>query len=183
MAPNRAELDLAHPADIVQYDRISPNLIINSAAYTSVDSAEDERDLVFTVNAESPGAIARWAAARGAPMVHLSTDYVFDGSGDQPWREDDPTGPLSAYGASKLAGEKSVQAASGPHLIVRTSWVYSAHGRNFLRTLASLAAQRPELRIVADQVGAPTSAAVVAEGLARILAAPADGPDPPSKCA
>jgi dTDP-4-dehydrorhamnose reductase len=175
VAPSRSEVDLAHPAGIAeQLDRIWPNLIINSAAYTSVDSAEDERDLAFMVNAESPGAIARWAAARRVPLVQLSTDYVFDGSGDRPWREDDPTGPLSVYGASKLAGEKSVQAASGPHLIVRTSWVYSAQGRNFLRIVASLASQRSELKVVADQVGAPTSAAVVAEGLARILATAVD---------
>ena len=175
VAPNRSELDLTHPAEIAeQLDRISPHLIINCAAYTNVDKAEDERDLAFTVNAESPGVIARWAAAHRVPLVHLSTDYVFDGSGERPWREDDPTGPLSAYGASKLAGEKSVQAALGPHLIVRTSWIYAAEGRNFLRTIASLAAQRSELRVVADQVGAPTSAAVVANGLVQILGAPID---------
>jgi dTDP-4-dehydrorhamnose reductase len=172
VAPYRSELDLTHPAEIAeQLNRISPDLIINSAAYTNVDKAEDERDLAFTVNAESPGAIARWAAAHRVPLVHLSTDYVFDGSGDRPWREDDPTGPLSAYGASKLAGEKSVQAVSGLHLIVRTSWIYAAQGRNFLRTIASLAAQRSELRVVADQVGAPTSAAIVANGIVQILGA------------
>jgi dTDP-4-dehydrorhamnose reductase len=99
---------------------------------------------------------------------------VFDGSGERPWREEDPTGPLSAYGASKLAGEKSVQAASGPHLIIRTSWIYAAEGRNFLQTITSLAARRSELRVVADQVGAPTSAAVVANGLVQILRAPVD---------
>jgi dTDP-4-dehydrorhamnose reductase len=170
MAPNRAEFDLAHPADIAQYlDQISPNLIINSAAYTSVDSAEDERDLAFAVNAESTGAIARWAAARHVPLVQLSTDYVFDGSSDRPWRADDPTGRLSVYGASKLAGEKSVQATCR---LVRTSWIYAVEGRNFLRTIASLASQRSELRVVVDQVGAPTSAAVVAEGLIQILNAP-----------
>ena len=108
------------------------------------------------------------------PLVHLSTDYVFDGSGERPWREDDPSGPLSVYGASKLAGEKSVQAASGPHLIVRTSWIYAAQGRNFLRTIASLASQRSELRVVADQVGAPTSAAIVANGVVQILGASID---------
>jgi dTDP-4-dehydrorhamnose reductase len=175
LAMSRAELDLARPAEIAgQLDRIAPDLIVNSAAYTNVDRAEDERELAFRVNDESPGAISRWSAAHRVPLVHLSTDYVFDGRGDRPWREDDPTGPLSAYGASKLAGEKSVQAASGPHLIVRTSWVYCAEGQNFLRTIASLAAQRAELRVVVDQVGAPTSAAVVADGLVRILAPPGD---------
>jgi dTDP-4-dehydrorhamnose reductase len=175
VAPNRAELDFARPSDLAeQLDRIAPHLIINCAAYTNVDAAEDERDLAFTVNAQSPGTIARWAAAHGAPLVHLSTDYVFDGSGDRLWREDDPTGPLSVYGASKLEGEKSVRAASGPHLIVRTSWIYAAHGRNFLRTIASLASQRPELRVVADQVGAPTPAAIVANGVVQILGASID---------
>ena len=166
---------MARPAEIAdQLERISPHLIINCAGYTNVEKAEDERDLAFTVNAASPGAIAQWAAPHRVPLVHLSTDYVFDGSGDRPWREHDPTVPLSAYGASKLAGEKSVQAASGSHLIVRTSWIYAAEGRNFLRTIASLAAQRSELRVVADQVGAPTSAAVVANGLVQILRAPVD---------
>jgi dTDP-4-dehydrorhamnose reductase len=154
VAPTRSELDLANPAGIAErLEQISPHLIINCAAYTNVDKAEDERELAFTVNAESPEAIARWAAAHRVALVHLSTDYVFDGSGERPWREEDPTGPLSAYGASKFAGEKSVQAASGPHLIVRTSWIYAAEGRNFLRTIASLALQRSDLWVVADQVG------------------------------
>jgi len=175
VAPNRSELDLTRPTAIVeQLERIAPDLIINCAAYTNVDQAEDERELAFLVNAEGPGAMAQWAAAKRVPLVHLSTDYVFDGSGQRPWREEDPTGPLSAYGASKLAGEKSVQAACGPHLIVRTSWIYAAQGRNFLRTIASLAAHRSELRVVADQVGAPTSTAVVANGLVQILRAPVD---------
>jgi dTDP-4-dehydrorhamnose reductase len=173
VAPDRSELDLTRPSMIEdRLHQIGPDLIINSAAYTNVDRAEDERDLAFTVNAESPGAIARWAATRRVPLVQLSTDYVFDGSGERPWREDDPTGPLSAYGASKLAGERSIQAAGGPHLIVRTSWVYAVQGRNFLRTIAALATDREELRIVADQVGAPTSAAVIADALVRILVAP-----------
>ncbi len=151
---------------------MAPDLIVNPAAYTAVDRAEDERALAFLINAEAPGAIARWAARRGVPLVHFSTDYVFDGSGARPWREDDPTAPLSAYGASKLAGEDAIRATSGPHLIVRTSWVYAARGTNFLRTIARLARERGELRIVADQVGAPSSARLIANAVAAVVAAP-----------
>jgi dTDP-4-dehydrorhamnose reductase len=121
------------------------------------------------VNGEAPGVIARWAAGRGVPLVHFSTDYVFDGSGERPWREDDPTGPLSAYGASKLAGEDGIRSAGGPHLIIRTSWVCAAVGSNFLHTIARLTRERRELRIVADQVGAPTSARLIAGVVADIL--------------
>jgi dTDP-4-dehydrorhamnose reductase len=121
------------------------------------------------VNAEAPGVIARWAAGRAVPLVHFSTDYVFDGSGERPWSEDDPTGPLSAYGASKLAGEHAIRSADGPHLIIRTSWVYAAVGSNFLRTIARLARERKELRIVADQAGTPTSAQLIAGVVADIL--------------
>ena len=160
------------PAAIAgRLDELAPDLIINPAAYTAVDRAEDERELAFRINAEAPGAIARWAAARGVPLIHFSTDYVFDGSGERPWREDDRTGPLSAYGASKLAGEDAVRAAGGMHLIIRTSWVYAAKGANFLRTIVRLAAERKELRIVADQYGAPTSAEVIADAVAGIVAA------------
>jgi dTDP-4-dehydrorhamnose reductase len=172
VAANRGVLDLSTPAAIAgRLDELAPNLIINPAAYTAVDRAEDERELAFRINAEAPGAIARWAAARSVPLVHFSTDYVFDGSGERPWREDDRTGPLSAYGASKLAGEDAVRAAGGTHLIIRTSWVYAAKGANFLRTIVRLAAERKELRIVADQCGAPTSAEVIAEAVAGIVAA------------
>jgi dTDP-4-dehydrorhamnose reductase len=170
IAAGREMLDLARPAEIPsRLDAIAADLIINSAAYTAVDQAEDERDLAFTVNAEAPGALARWAGARGVPLMHFSTDYVFDGSGERPWREDDTPHPLSTYGASKLAGEEEVRAAGGPHLVVRTSWVYAATGKNFLRTVARLAAERAELRVVADQIGAPTSAALIAETVALML--------------
>ncbi len=166
----RGALDLARTDAIAPVlDQIAPDLIINPAAYTAVDRAEDERDLAYRINGDAPGHIARWAAGRGVPLIHLSTDYVYDGSGDRPWREDDVTNPLSGYGASKLAGEDAVRAARGSHLIVRTSWVYAAKGTNFLRTIARLAAERPELRIVADQVGAPTSARVIADSIARIV--------------
>ncbi len=171
VAATREAVDLTRPDDISgALDRLAPDVIINPAAYTAVDQAEDERDLAFTVNGESPGALARWAAAHAVPLIHLSTDYVFDGSGERPWREDDATRPLSTYGASKLAGEVAVRAAGGPHLVVRTSWVYAASGKNFLRTIARLAAERAELKIVSDQIGAPTSAAVIADALARIVA-------------
>jgi dTDP-4-dehydrorhamnose reductase len=172
----RAALDLVRSDTIVPaLGRIAPDLIINPAAYTAVDRAEDERDLAYRINGEAPGHIARWAASRGVPLIHLSTDYVYDGSGERPWREDDATGPLSVYGASKLAGENAIRAAKGPHLIVRTSWVYAAKGTNFLRTIARLAAERSELRVVADQVGAPTSAQLIAAGIARIVMQHASG--------
>jgi dTDP-4-dehydrorhamnose reductase len=169
---NRQELDLSHPEQIyVALDRIAPDLIVNPAAYTAVDRAEDEREAAFRINAESPGAIAEWAAVGGVPLVHFSTDYVFDGLGHRPWREDDRANPLSVYGASKLAGEEAVRAARGPHLIVRASWVYAATGTNFLRTIARKAREWKELRIVADQFGAPTSARVIAEVVAGIVGA------------
>ncbi|HUD88632.1 MAG TPA: dTDP-4-dehydrorhamnose reductase [Xanthobacteraceae bacterium] len=170
VAAGRGQLDLARPAELANaLDRLAPDLIINPAAYTAVDRAEDERELAFRVNAEAPDAMARWAAARGVPLIHFSTDYVFDGLGDRPWREDDPTNPLSVYGASKLAGEAAIRAAGGPFLIIRTSWVYAAHGANFLRTIARLARGRQELRIVADQCGAPTSARLIADVVVAIV--------------
>jgi dTDP-4-dehydrorhamnose reductase len=170
IAADRNLLDLSRPEQLAStLDGIAPDLIVNPAAYTAVDRAEDERELAFRVNAEAPGVIARWAAGRGVPLVHFSTDYVFDGAGERPWREDDPTGPLSAYGESKLAGEDAIRSAGGPHLIIRTSWVYAAVGSNFLRTIARLARERKELRIVADQIGAPTPARLIAGVVANIL--------------
>ena len=168
----RADLDLSFAASIEPtLNRLNPDLLINPAAYTAVDRAEDEPDLAHLINAEAPRVMARWAAARGVPFVHFSTDYVFDGSGERPWCERDSARPLSVYGASKFAGEEFVRAANGPHLIVRTSWVYAAEGRNFLHTIARLAAERDELRIVSDQIGAPTSARTIADSIAQMLAA------------
>ena len=167
---DRSLLDLSQPEKIPSaLDRCGPDLIVNPAAYTAVDRAEDEKELAFRVNAEAPGIIARWAASREVPVIHFSTDYVFNGVGRRPWREDDPTGPLSVYGASKLAGELEVRAAAGPHLIVRTSWVYASTGSNFLRTIVRLAQERTELRIVADQFGAPTSARLIAKAVSTII--------------
>lgn len=173
---NRAMLDLTRPADLSHaLDDLAPDLIINPAAYTAVDKAEDERELAMRVNGDAPGAMARWAAARGVPLIHFSTDYVFDGSGERPWQEDDPPRPLSVYGASKLAGENKIRKANGPSLIVRTSWVFAASGTNFPRTIARLATERDELRIVTDQIGAPTSASFIADSITNIVAKSAAG--------
>jgi dTDP-4-dehydrorhamnose reductase len=170
---DRNRLDLTRPENVTAVlDDIVPDLIVNPAAYTAVDRAEDERELAFRVNAEAPGAMARWAASRAVPIIHFSTDYVFDGGGARPWREDDATGPLSVYGASKLAGEDAIRSAGGPHLVVRTSWVYAVTGANFLRTIARLARERDELGIVADQIGAPTSARLIADAVAKIVGDP-----------
>ncbi|MCW5580756.1 MAG: dTDP-4-dehydrorhamnose reductase [Luteimonas sp.] len=153
-------------------DRIAPDVVVNAAAYTAVDQAESEPEAAFRANAEAPGALARACAQRDALLVHYSTDYVFDGSGTRPYREDDPTAPLGVYGASKLAGEQAVQASGARHLIFRTAWVYSPHGRNFLLTMLRLAKERDELRVVADQIGTPTPAALIADTTATILAGP-----------
>lgn len=136
--------------------------VIIAAAHTGVDRAESEEALATTINAETPGAIARACAARGIPLVHVSTDYVFDGSGTAPWQPDDETGPLGAYGRSKLKGEQAVAGAGGTHVILRTSWVVSAHGANFVKTMLRLGAERDTLRVVADQIGGPTPAADLA---------------------
>jgi dTDP-4-dehydrorhamnose reductase len=170
VAAGRDALDLSQPHTIgAALDRLRPDLIVNPAAYTAVDLAEDQRELAFRVNAEAPAALAQWAAAHGVPLIHFSTDYLFDGSGEAPWREVDVPAPLSVYGASKLAGENAIGAAGGRYLIVRTSWVYAAEGKNFLRTIARLAGERTELKIVADQFGAPTSARIIAEAVISIL--------------
>jgi dTDP-4-dehydrorhamnose reductase len=170
LAADRNVLDLAQPQAIGgTLDRLMPDIIFNPAAYTAVDKAEDEPDLAQRINAEAPGAMARWAAAHDVPLIHFSTDYGFDGSGERAWREDDVPDPLSVYGATKLAGENAVRDAGGAFLIVRTSWVYAAEGKNFLRTIARLASERSELRVVSDQIGAPTSAALIGDVAAGML--------------
>ncbi len=153
-------------------DRIQPTLVVNAAAYTAVDRAEGERDAAWRANAEAPGVIARWCAAAGVPLVHYSTDYVFDGQGSRPYREDDATAPLGVYGESKLAGEDAVRAAGGRHMIFRTAWVYASHSANFLRTMLRVGAERDVLRVVADQVGTPTPAALIADVTAQALQHP-----------
>ncbi|MBV8646276.1 dTDP-4-dehydrorhamnose reductase [Paludibacterium sp.] len=170
VAVSRAECDLTDVAAVeALLARIGPDMIVNPAAYTAVDRAESDETTAMAVNVAAPAAMARWAAAHGALLVHYSTDYVFDGDGAEPYRETDPTGPRSMYGRSKWLGEEAVRAAGGRHLILRTSWVFGRHGANFLKTMLRLAGERETLRVVADQFGAPTSAALIADMTARQL--------------
>ena len=148
---------------------IEPDVVVNAAAYTAVDRAESDRDAAFRANAAAPGELARACAARDALLVHYSTDYVFDGTASQPYREDDPVAPLGVYGESKLAGEQAVRASGARHMIFRTAWVYADRGRNFMLTMLRLAAERDELRVVADQVGTPTPASLIADTTATLL--------------
>lgn len=165
--------DFDAPASLTALlDRVHPDVVVNAAAYTAVDRAEDDRDAAWRANAEAPGVIARWCAAAGVPMVHYSTDYVFDGQGTRPYREEDATAPLGAYGGSKLDGEQAIRAAGGRHLIFRTAWVYASHSANFLRTMLRVGAERDVLRVVSDQVGTPTPAALIADVTAQALQHP-----------
>ncbi|MBB4266625.1 dTDP-4-dehydrorhamnose reductase [Roseospira visakhapatnamensis] len=143
-------------------------LVVNTAAYTAVDAAEENEDLATRVNGDGPRALARACAAAGIPLIHLSTDYVFDGAKDGPYVEDDPVRPLGAYGRSKLAGEEAVRAECARHVILRTAWVFSAHGKNFVKTMLRLAAEKPALRVVADQHGCPTAAHDIARMVVEI---------------
>lgn len=156
---------------------LRPDVVVNAAAYTAVDRAESEAAMAHTINAEAPGVLAREAAALGAWLVHYSSDYVFDGSGEAPRDEDAPTGPLNAYGRSKLAGEQAIRASGCRHLILRTSWVYAARGANFARTMLRLAAERDSLRVVDDQIGAPTGAELLADLTAHALRVLPQHPD------
>ncbi|MDO7900081.1 dTDP-4-dehydrorhamnose reductase [Pseudomonas citrulli] len=163
-------LDLARPERIApSIDGVRPDLIINAAAHTAVDQAESEPALAFAINATAPGILAQVAVERGVPLIHYSTDYVFDGRKPSPYTEDDTPNPLGVYGQSKLAGENAVRQAAGAHLILRTSWVYSSEGRNFLLTMQRLLQEKSHLRVVADQIGAPTWAATIAESTARLI--------------
>jgi dTDP-4-dehydrorhamnose reductase len=150
-------------------------VVINAAAWTAVDKAEAEEAAALVVNGDAPGAMARAAAVKGLPFLHISTDYVFDGAGEQAFAVDHPVAPLGAYGRTKLAGEQAVRAAGGRHVIMRTSWVVSAHGANFVKTMLRLGAERESLNVVADQVGGPTSAADIADALYVIAAAMQNG--------
>ncbi|MFA6230617.1 MAG: dTDP-4-dehydrorhamnose reductase [Rhodanobacter sp.] len=157
--------DLAEPATLTALlDRVIPDVIINTAAYTAVDRAEQEGSLATRANGEAVGVLGRWAKVHGALVVHYSTDYVFDGSQSRPYAVDAPTGPLGAYGRSKLAGESALHDSGADHLIFRTAWVYAAHGKNFLRTMLRVGAERDELRVVADQHGSPTDTMLIVRG-------------------
>ncbi|MDD0976759.1 dTDP-4-dehydrorhamnose reductase [Pseudomonas fontis] len=164
------QLDLAHPERIREHVRASrPDLIINAAAHTAVDQAESEPALAFAINAQAPGIFAEEAARLGIPLIHYSTDYVFDGRKAAPYSEDDAPNPLGVYGRSKLAGEQAIAAVGGEHLILRTSWVYSRTGRNFLLTMQRLLQEKPQLRVVADQIGAPTWAGTIAQSTRALI--------------
>ena len=173
---NRFGLDLADtPVLVATVRSLQPQLIVNAAAYTAVDKAEIERDMAFAVNATAPRVLAEEARRIGALLVHYSTDYVFDGEKNEPYVEKDATRPINAYGASKLAGEQAIVASGCRHLILRTSWVYGPRGKNFYLTILRLAKERPELRVVDDQVGAPTSSLEIARASATLLEKGAQG--------
>lgn len=166
----------AYPADLAQPERLpalvehlAPDVIVNAAAHTAVDKAESEPELARAINATAPGVLARAAAARGAWLLHYSTDYVFDGSGQQPRSEDAATGPLGVYGQTKLEGEDAIRASGCRHLILRTSWVYAARGGNFAKTMLRLAQERERLTVIDDQIGAPTGADLLADLSAHAL--------------
>lgn len=165
-ALDRTQADLENPtacaAAILAH---KPDVVINAAAYTAVDRAEENPALAQTVNADAPGAMARVCAELGIPFLHVSTDYVFNGSGTAPWQVTDPTAPLGVYGHTKAAGEEAVHAAGGVHAILRTSWVFSAHGNNFLKTMLRLSETRGTLSVVNDQIGGPTPAGGIADAL------------------
>ncbi|EAQ07208.1 dTDP-4-dehydrorhamnose reductase [Yoonia vestfoldensis] len=168
----RDRADLTDPAACAAIiAQTHADVVINAAAYTAVDRAESEPDLARAINATAPAAMARACAARKIPFLHISTDYVFGGSGSRPWQVDDPTGPLGIYGQTKLAGEDAVRAAAGAHVILRTSWVFSAHGANFVKTMLRLGAMRPDINVVADQHGGPTAADDIAAALISIARA------------
>ncbi|WP_230125539.1 dTDP-4-dehydrorhamnose reductase, partial [Pseudomonas sp. Bi70] len=166
----REQLDLADTERLREaIRRLQPELIINAAAHTAVDAAESEPEAAFAINAIAPGVIAEEAAALDVPLIHYSTDYVFDGSKPTAYDEDDVPNPLGVYGRSKLAGEQAITAVGGKHLILRTSWVYSLHGRNFLLTMQRLLQEREQLSVVADQIGAPTWAGSIAAATGQLI--------------
>lgn len=180
--PGGAACQVADFGDAASLDallgRERPDVVVNAAAYTAVDRAEDEPEAAHRANAEGPEQLARWCQQRDAMLVHFSTDYVFDGRGTRPYRENDATAPLGAYGRSKFAGEEAVRASGARHLLFRTAWVYAARGQNFLRTMLRLGRERDALRVVADQRGAPTPARWIANATALALARLPARPDP-----
>jgi dTDP-4-dehydrorhamnose reductase len=176
VALGRPELDLLRPDEAERrIADLSPEMVINAAAYTAVDDAEDEPDLAMAINGAGAGAVARGARRVGARLIQVSTDYVFDGTAAEPYRETDPTAPLGAYGRSKLAGERAALDGHPDAAIVRTAWVYSPYGRNFAKTMIAAAAARPEVTVVADQRGCPSSAFDIADGLLTMAEASREG--------
>ena len=172
IALSRTELDLSDADAIRRVVRESkPDLVVNPAAYTAVDKAESEPELAYAINATAPQVLAEEAARIGAALIHFSTDYVYDGNKQGKYVESDAVNPISVYGRSKLAGEEAIRAVGLPHLILRTSWVYGAYGKNFLKTILRLAAERDSLRIVADQWGAPTSSESIADAVTKLIKA------------
>jgi dTDP-4-dehydrorhamnose reductase len=170
IAPERAAMDLADMASIRKTIReVRPRWIVNPGAYTAVDKAESEPEQAYAINSDAVGVIGEEAKALGAGVIHFSTDYVFDGSGNEPYVETDPTGPVSVYGASKLAGERALAESGASHIIFRTSWVYGGRGKNFLLTILRLARERPTIRVVADQFGAPTWSRDLARMTAEVI--------------
>lgn len=178
-ALGRDQADLSDPqACAAVITDLKPSVVINAAAYTAVDRAETEETLAQTINATSPGTMAAACAQLDVPLVHVSTDYVFDGTGQRPWRETDPVSPQNAYGRTKLAGEQAIRDTGARHIILRTAWVFSAHGANFVKTMLRLSDSRDALTVVDDQIGGPTPAAGIAETLlilAKAMQAGADG--------
>jgi dTDP-4-dehydrorhamnose reductase len=173
----RPLLDFEKPATIgPALAAAEPDLVVNAAAFTAVDRAESEEATAMRINCEAAGEVAATAARLGAPIIHLSTDYVFDGGLDRPYRETDPVGPTGAYGRSKLAGEEAVAAATDNHVILRTAWVYSPFGKNFVRTMLALGHTRLAVRVVADQIGNPSYALDIADGIFAVAAALAEAP-------
>lgn len=181
IAPLRDDLDLCgNLADLAglrtTVRKLAPQLVVNAAAYTAVDRAEADREAAQVINGEAVAVLAQEAQSMGAWMVHFSTDYVFDGSGDRPWAESDPPAPLNWYGASKLEGERRLQSCCTRHVLLRTSWVYAQRGNNFARTMLRLARERDELKVVADQFGAPTGAELIADVTAHVARAAMQDP-------
>lgn len=171
-----AELDITNPARTLQtVRRLSPQLVINAAAYTDVDGCETEKELAWQVNGQGPANLAEACREAGAVLVQISTDYVFPGTGIRPYREDDPTGPRSVYGMSKLAGEENVRRLCDRHYIVRTAWLFGRHGHNFVKTMLRLAGERDVLAVVDDQTGSPTYTRDLAEAIARLISRPVYG--------
>ena len=164
------EVDFLKPATVVAaLERYRPEAVVNAVAYTAVDQAEAEPAVAQAINADAPGIAASWCAKAGIPFIHYSTDYVYSGSGDQPFSEEEPTAPLGAYGRSKLSGDEQIAQAGGPHLILRTSWVYDAYGKNFLRTMLRLGRERETLKSSRTKVGGPTYAPHLAQLTIKIL--------------